>query len=124
MYKMYTTLLLQCPGLFNGLEFYIDAHLVPPQPTRTELKNLIELAGGKVLLREPKPSENERTFPFHASSTSPQLFSICSKVIITSRPGIKQLSLSTSSKRTTHVVYTSVSWILDCLSQFKLIEYY
>uniref|UniRef100_A0A1X7VV49 BRCT domain-containing protein n=1 Tax=Amphimedon queenslandica TaxID=400682 RepID=A0A1X7VV49_AMPQE len=122
--KSHNNAIEKCPGLFNGLEFYIDTHLVPPQPTRTELKSLIELAGGKVLLREPTPSENEKKFPFHASNTSPQLFSICSKIIITSKPGINQLSLSASLKGSTHVVYTTVSWVLDCLSQFKLIEYY
>lgn len=118
-YRQYISLIIpQCPGLFDGLEFYIDTYLTSPQPTRTDLKTLIELAGGKVLLREPKSSTNEKKFPFHASTTSPQLFSECNKIIITnpSPPSAKALSLNT--------VLTSVSWVLDCLSHFKLIEYY
>lgn len=106
--------------MFDGCEFFFKGLSPNHQPSKNELTKLVQLAGGKVLTREPKPSdENDAIFttnfcyPFHAPPGS--IFTTCHTFIV---------SVITSSRRfNSCLAEVPFNWILDSLSHFKLIEF-
>lgn len=116
------TIYIKAPGLFDGLHFYFST--IPPlRLAKEDLTCLVELAGGHMLARDPRTSANregslvsgEHGYPYHAKPGS--VFSECHTFVVTEEREGDCLPV-----RDKAVVTVSTSWVLDCLSQFKLIE--
>uniref|UniRef100_A0A8W8M9T6 BRCT domain-containing protein n=1 Tax=Magallana gigas TaxID=29159 RepID=A0A8W8M9T6_MAGGI len=105
----------QLPGLFDGCQFYFYGHFEYPTPDREDLVSLVKLGGGQVIQREPKPGhipETQLTTPYHAPAGSE---TCCIYIVHDNRATFQPI--------TTSVLCTvRAAWIMDCISQFRLIN--
>ncbi|XP_065666287.1 BRCA1-associated RING domain protein 1 isoform X4 [Hydra vulgaris] len=121
------------PGLFEGCSFYFSgAYSVL---SKDKLSELVKYGGGKILLREPKandltsiiPSSSRRKIDilpknlspvmiFHAKENSSQ--ACCTEYII------YDPKMSPQHKKTYSPLLCSapVSWLLDCVSCFEILD--
>lgn len=105
---------LQIPRLFDGCLFYFIGDFLPPNPPKQDFERLVRIAGGTVLHEEPQSSDFDRTIsPCHAKPGS-DLFS-CRYIVVNS-------SNTQTVKHSSFGVSVSSTWILDCLSQFELLN--
>ncbi|KAK7865952.1 hypothetical protein R5R35_005017 [Gryllus longicercus] len=109
------------PSIFNGCHFYfsgVDKITIGEiKFTKAHLSSLILSGDGLVLTREPNPEAipaHERTIPYHAKGS----LSKCSHYIIYQH-GRHEPQLKYNM---THVKSLPVTWLLDCIETFTLIE--
>ncbi|XP_061185474.1 BRCA1-associated RING domain protein 1-like [Saccostrea echinata] len=105
----------QLPGLFDGCQFYFSGNFEYPTPDKEELIDLVKLGGGHVIQREPKPGhipETDLTIPYHA----PAGMETCCIFIIHDN------NCQFQPIRTPVITSVRASWVMDCISQFKLIK--
>jgi BRCA1-associated RING domain protein 1 len=118
-YRARCNSLVKNPGLFDGCHFYFSGSYSPPLPNKESLIELVQLAGGHLLTREPKDlDENDiifTSFPFHANSED-SIFTTCHSFII--KPVI-----SSPSANSPYLAILPCSWVLDCLAHFQLIDF-
>ncbi|XP_065053661.1 BRCA1-associated RING domain protein 1-like [Rhopilema esculentum] len=126
----------QFPPLFDGCSFFFSGDF-KSHPSKPDLLSLVQFGGGTILHREPKPEtshplitpsspavmkmmslkvQESPTIAYHAKPNTSQ--SHCTQFIIfdpVSCPDHKRLS--------TPIMCTAPStWILDCISNFELLE--
>nr|CAB3225070.1 BRCA1-associated RING domain protein 1-like [Phallusia mammillata] len=113
-----TSRLRQVPRLFDGCHFYLHGKFSSSYPSKIQLGDLIKAADGMLLVRSPKPDSDCvqacTKVPYHAMPDTPMYFFT---YYIVYDP------LQTSSLRMVQqgkVCTVSVSWLLNCLSQFDL----
>ncbi|XP_072036784.1 BRCA1-associated RING domain protein 1-like [Amphiura filiformis] len=111
----------QLPGLFDGCNFFFYGTF-KPSPSKNELIDLVKSGGGAIVQRQPKPDDDviqvSTTVPYHVNQDS-QL-SNCSYFII-----YDEVTTRVPPKVNTGKVCTAtVSWLMDCISNFALIELY
>lgn len=115
MFQTNFLLYKQLPGLFDGCQFYFYGHFEYPTPDREDLVSLVKLGGGQVIQREPKPGhipETQLTTPYHAPAGSE---TCCIYIVHDNRATFQPI--------TTSVLCTvRAAWIMDCISQFRLIN--
>jgi len=102
------------PGLFAGLHFYLFGTFDPPCFSKAELQNLVKMAGGKIVAREPDPEfipSQEDTVPHHALTSSSMAST--SHVILYMRGGKKEPMIKYNMK---HMKTLPVSWLLSCIT--------
>lgn len=110
----------QCPAIFHGCHFYLSGNFKPPSANKQQLTELLQLAGGIVLTREPKPdSDSIQTctkVPYHAHKDSAQYFYTYYIVYdnIQGKPS--------RFVRRGKVCTVPLTWVYDCISQFYLCE--
>ncbi|XP_033120913.1 BRCA1-associated RING domain protein 1-like [Anneissia japonica] len=106
----------QYPLLFDGCHFYFNGNFTTP--SKKDLGQLVKSGGGTFLLREPKIDDDViqscRQVPYHASTDSPQ--PNCCYYIINS-PLQDALSVHTAK-----LCSMPLSWLMDCIAQFKIIS--
>ncbi|GLG95633.1 Tonsoku-like protein [Gryllus bimaculatus] len=109
------------PSIFNGCHFYfsgVDKITIGEiKFTKAHLSSLVLSGDGLVLTREPNPEAipaHERTIPYHAKGS----LSKCSHYIIYQH-GRHEPQLKYNM---THVKSLPVTWLLDCIETFTLIE--
>ncbi|XP_022096820.1 BRCA1-associated RING domain protein 1-like [Acanthaster planci] len=110
----------QLPGLLDGCHFYLHSTFSPPTPSRAEIVQLIRNGGGTILSRQPKPDDDvvqaSATIPYHARPGSE--LAACSYYIIHDHGG----SRAPPRVRTGKLCTAPVSWLMDCISQFELLD--
>nr|XP_054767566.1 BRCA1-associated RING domain protein 1-like [Lytechinus pictus] len=110
----------QFPGLFNGCHFFLKGSFKHPTPLKPELIQLIKLGGGTILQRQPKPDDDviqvSTVVPYHARPNSQ--YASCSYYIVYDHLGKKP----PPSVRTQKVCTVPVYWLLDCVSQFTILD--
>ncbi|XP_071482423.1 BRCA1-associated RING domain protein 1-like [Diadema antillarum] len=110
----------QFPGLFDGCHFYFSGTFTHPTPSKTELAHLIQLGGGTILNRQPKPDDDviqvSTIVPYHAKSGSE--LAACAHFILYDHLG-KRIP---PSIRTNKICTVPVWWLLDCVSQFSILN--
>eukprot|EP00794_Sanderia_malayensis_P003062 gene3062-3525_t len=132
---------MQFPALFDGCSFYLSGEF-QSTPCKSELLEMINLGGGRLLQREPKvetshplitpaspavmkmmltSSTDELTstvVAYHAKPNTAQ--SHCTQYIIHD----KQQSNSDRHKRVCSPILSTAttSWIMDCISSFEIVE--
>lgn len=110
----------QCPGIFSGYNFYLSGSYMPPSLPKDELAEILRLADGVMLTREPKPdSDSVQTcmrVPYHAHSDAPQ-YRYTHYIVYDSTQGKPSKKI-----RRGKVCTVPSSWVLDCISQFNLCE--
>ena len=107
------------PGLFDGCSFYLPGPYKYPHPERDELISLIQSGGGIVLRREPRAQTINSlplSIPYHACSDS--ALSKCSYFIITDRIPATGCTITAKGR----MCKAPVTWLLDCIAQYKLID--
>ena len=106
---------LQLPGLLDGCYFYLSGTVHPPTPSKEELVKLIQCGGGKILHREPKGLNDwPTTVAYHEDGSQ-----MCARFIVydnKSKHGQLPCHMVGSTVRS-----VPVSWLLDCIMQFKLL---
>lgn len=112
---------LECvPRLFDGCHFFLSGRFSSPLPSKQQLIDMIKEAGGIVLNREPKPDndiiQSCQKVPYHACPDTPQFYFT---YYIIYDPSQKFLPRSV---RLGKVCTVSASWVLDCVSQFKICD--
>ncbi|XP_793413.3 BRCA1-associated RING domain protein 1 [Strongylocentrotus purpuratus] len=110
----------QFPGLFDGCHFYFSGTFKHPTPPKPELIQLIKLGGGTILNRQPKPDDDviqvSTVVPYHARTESQ--YASCAYYVVYDHLGKR----APSSIRTQKVCTIPVYWLLDCVSQFTLLD--
>ncbi len=102
------------PGLLEGFEIFLNGIYNSPQPNKENVANLIRLADGKVLSREPKlPPTDKCIYPFHAKPET--LFSSHNLIII-------HPTTSTSIITNNNIIHKPVQWIMNSISSFTLMN--
>ncbi|KAL4222135.1 BRCA1-associated RING domain protein 1 [Mactra antiquata] len=106
----------QLPGLFDGCHFYFHGNFEFAVPSKEDLTSIISTGGGKFLSREPKPGhlDMQMTVPYHVDPKS-QLASCCVYIVYDS-------SVSMKTIRTKYMCTVPSSWIMDCASNFTLMD--
>ncbi|XP_064614422.1 BRCA1-associated RING domain protein 1-like [Liolophura sinensis] len=107
----------QLPRLFDGCKFYFSGTFEHPTPDVTELIQLVRCGGGTVLSREPKLQTLDKsslTVPYHASPDSP-LKDCGIYVIHDNRAEFQPI-------RSPHLCSVTVSWLMDSIASFKLLD--
>jgi len=102
------------PGLFAGLHFFLTGTFEPPCFTKAEVQNMVKMAGGKVITREPDPEfipSQEDTVPHHALISSS--IASTSHVILYMAGGKREPMIKYNMK---HVKTLPVSWLLSCIT--------
>ena len=110
---------LKCfPRLFDGCHFFVYGNFSSPLPTKAQLVELLKMCGGQILSREPKYDsdivQSCRKVPYHAIPDTPQYYYT---YYIVYDPSQKYLP------RPIHLGKVStvpVSWVLDCISEFRV----
>ncbi|NXY71190.1 BARD1 protein, partial [Glareola pratincola] len=105
------------PKLFDGCYFYFMGSFSHHQ--KSDLVELVKVAGGQILVRQPKPdsdvTQTINTVAYHAESTSDQRF--CTQYII--------YDVSSKFKpekiRQGKVWMAPSSWLIDCVMSFQLL---
>ncbi|NXP13732.1 BARD1 protein, partial [Thinocorus orbignyianus] len=105
------------PKLFDGCYFYFLGSFNRPQ--KSDLVELVKAAGGRILLRQPKPdsdvTQTVNTVAYHAEPTSDQRF--CTQYVI--------YDVSSKFKpekiRQGKVWMAPSSWLIDCAMSFQLL---
>jgi len=108
------------PGLFAGLHFYLSGTFDPPCFSKVELQNLVKIAGGKIIAREPDPEfipSQEDTVPHHALTSSSMAST--SHVILYMRGGKREPMIKYNMK---HVKTLPVSWLLSCITSGCVVD--
>lgn len=111
------SLRLQLPGLFDGCQFYFHGSFDYPTPEKSDLVDLVKCGGGLVIKREPKVStmdESTLTVAYHADPDSGH-GQCC--VFVVHDP-----SVNFSKIVTRRMCSVPVSWIMDCVASFKLLD--
>lgn len=115
-----TSRLRQLPRLFNGCHFYLYGSFSLPYPNKKDLGDLIRCADGQILSRIPKPDSDCvqacTKVPYHADSDSKMYFFTYYIVYDPSQAPLPRMVQQGK------VCTISVSWILDCLSQFCFVD--
>ncbi|XP_065839986.1 BRCA1-associated RING domain protein 1-like [Oscarella lobularis] len=106
------------PPLFDGCRFYLHGDFLRPMPKRDDLATLIRLAGGRLLVREPKSGDDNSALEVSVPYHSPE--SDFSWVLIIYDPKSER-QRSVANGRF-HFPAVPVTWLLDCLTKFKLEE--
>ncbi|XP_038044952.1 BRCA1-associated RING domain protein 1-like [Patiria miniata] len=110
----------QLPSLLDGCHFYLYSTFSPPTPSKDEIIQLIKNGGGRILNRQPKPDDDivqaSTTIPYHARAGSD--LAACSYYIIHDHIG----SRAPPRVRTGKLCTAPVSWLMDCISQFELLD--
>ncbi|XP_055879466.1 BRCA1-associated RING domain protein 1-like isoform X2 [Biomphalaria glabrata] len=106
----------QLPGLFDGCQFYFLGKF--SHPSREELIGLVKLGGGAILTREPRLhnlDDYPYTIPYHAVETS--TLADCSIFVLfdDSCPNPPYVEAQRMS-------YLPVSWLLDSIATFNLMD--
>ena len=109
---------LKLPPLFDGCRFYLHGDFLRPMPKRDDLATLIRLAGGRLLVREPKSGDDNSALEVSVPYHSPE--SDFSWVLIIYDPKSER-QRSVANGRF-HFPAVPVTWLLDCLTKFKLEE--
>ena len=106
------------PRLFDGCHFFLYGNFSSPLPTKAQLIDLLKLTGAQILSREPKHDsdlvQSCRKVPYHASPDTPQYYFT---YYIVYDPSQKYLPRSVNLGK---VATVSASWVLDCISQFRI----
>ncbi|NXC38965.1 BARD1 protein, partial [Penelope pileata] len=105
------------PKLFDGCYFYFLGSFHSQK--KHDLVELVKAAGGQILVRQPKPdsdvTQTINTVAYHAESASDQRF--CTQYVI--------YDVSSKFKpekiRQGKVWMAPSSWIIDCITSFKLL---
>jgi len=108
------------PGLFAGLHFYLSGTFEPPCLTKVELMNIVKMAGGKIIAREPDPEfipSQEDTVPHHALTSSSM--AATSHVILYMRGGKREPMIKYNMK---HVKTLPVSWLISCITSGCVVD--
>jgi len=108
------------PGLFAGLHFYLSGTFDPPCFSKVELQNLVKIAGGKIIAREPDPEfipSQEDTVPHHALTSSSMAST--SHVILYMKGGKREPMIKYNMK---HVKTLPVSWLLSCITSGCVVD--
>nr|XP_022310049.1 BRCA1-associated RING domain protein 1-like isoform X3 [Crassostrea virginica] len=103
------------PGLFDGCQFYFSGNFEYPTPEKEELISLVKLGGGHVIQREPKPGqvpESDLTRPYHAP---PDMATCCIYIV-------RDNTAECQPIKSPVMCSVKASWIMDCVSQFKLLS--
>uniref|UniRef100_H2YAG8 BRCA1-associated RING domain protein 1 n=1 Tax=Ciona savignyi TaxID=51511 RepID=H2YAG8_CIOSA len=108
------------PRLFDGCHFFLSGRFSPPGLSKNQLCDIIKLAGGELLSREPKPDSDR--------------VQACTKIAYHARPicmhylhtyYIVYDASQNSSQRIImqgKVATVTANWILDCISQFSILS--
>ena len=124
----------QLPGLFDGCQFYFSGEFCPPHPSKEDLVQMVKYGGGKILSREPKsdvdkslclPTTRETykvpnnavtlaPIAYHANPSSKQYH--CTQYVI-----YDSLAEKKSHIRNT-VSSMPSTWLMDCASNFAILE--
>nr|XP_026692876.1 BRCA1-associated RING domain protein 1-like [Ciona intestinalis] len=107
------------PRLFDGCHFYLSGKFTPPSLKKEEITELITLAGGEILSREPKPDSD--------------CVQACTKISYHARPTCTHylhtyyIVFDSKNKSQRMVVQGKVAtvtetWILYCISQFSILS--
>ncbi|XP_033639639.1 BRCA1-associated RING domain protein 1-like [Asterias rubens] len=110
----------QLPGLLDGCHFYLQSTFSPPTPSKKEIVQLIKNGAGTLLSRQPKPDDDviqaSTTVPYHARSGSE--LATCSYFIIHDHVD----SRAPPRIRTGKLCTAPICWLMDCISQFELVD--
>ncbi|KAL5265074.1 hypothetical protein ACHWQZ_G005979 [Mnemiopsis leidyi] len=95
------------PRLFTGLTFFVDKQ-INSKLSKDTICGLIQAANGKLVGRAPKDPVNLKTKVYHATEDS--ILHTHSTIMIS------------DSHISTELLVRPTSWVLDCISSYKLIE--
>ncbi|CAH0549883.1 unnamed protein product [Brassicogethes aeneus] len=112
--------MLNRPKLFDGCSFFLmhnkSTIVNSVEITEHFLKYIIELGGGKLLVRMPSiDNKGILNYPFHTNKTSN--FASCSSFVVFNDddPPLLQYKVS-------HVRHVSSKWLIKCVIQFSLTD--
>lgn len=119
--------LFQLPSLFDGCNFFFSGDFKPPCVPKDELIQMVKSGGGKILSREPKPDfdvsrdvgrlTTAPTVVYHARPDSDQ-YRRTEYVIFDPLSGRR----SRVRKYSDAVSSAPVSWLMDCISHFEIVD--
>ena len=108
------------PRLFDSCHFFLYGAFSPPCLKKQHLSDLIKAAGGYVLTREPKPDSDCiqacTRVPYHVKPDSVMYYYTYYVVYDPSQLYLPKLI------RQGKVCSVPYSWVLDCLSQFMIVD--
>ncbi|KAH3719316.1 BRCA1-associated RING domain protein 1-like [Dreissena polymorpha] len=101
------------PGLFHGCKFYFHGSFEFAQPSKDDLTQIITVAEGTILTREPKPGylDNNLTVPYHADPSC-EFANIC--VFIVHEKISDRVVL-----RNKNMCSVTSAWIMDSACNFQ-----
>jgi len=108
------------PGLLAGIHFFLTGGFEPPCMTKVEIQNIVKMAGGKLITREPDPEfipSQEATVPHHALTSSSIAFT--SHVILYMAGGKREPMLKYNMK---HVKTLPVTWLVSCITSGCVVD--
>jgi len=108
------------PGLLAGLHFYLTGVFDPPCLTKVEVQNIVRMAGGKLITREPDPEfipSQEATVPHHTKTSS--CMASTSHVILYMAGSKREPMMKYNMK---HVKTLPVSWLVACITNGSVVE--
>uniref|UniRef100_A0A0R3RRU3 BRCA1-associated RING domain protein 1 n=1 Tax=Elaeophora elaphi TaxID=1147741 RepID=A0A0R3RRU3_9BILA len=105
------------PELFRGCHFYFCKHKYLPYQ-ESEIKKLVQLAGGVILRREPKAEEyiESRLRPYHARIKENDMLSGLFAVYM---PGQSMPQRVVKQK---FISLVTPIWIMECIAKFTLLQ--
>ena len=106
--------------MFDGCHFYFSGAFNHPTPAKPELTQLIKLGGGAILNRQPKPDDDviqtSTVVPYHAKPGS--ALASCAHYVLYDHLGEN----APVSIRSPKVCTVPVYWLLDCVSEFMILD--
>lgn len=108
------------PGLLAGIHFYLTGVFETPCLTKVEVLQVVKMAGGKIITREPDPEfipPGEATVPHYAGSSS--TMASTSHIILFMEGSRKEPLMKYNMK---HVKTLPVSWLLACVTSGSVVE--
>ena len=115
--QQHLPILLQLPGLFDGCQMYLQGTFSRGSPNKLDLTNLLKNGGAHLLSREPRLvniDEYKTTVPYHANKDGSLVD--CGIYIVHDETS-KVNSIQAHRLKT-----VPVSWVIDCISTFSLVE--
>lgn len=121
--------------MFDGCQFFFSGTFDPKTPSKEDLNNLVKYGGGKILTREPKQEIDYSPFIIQSKYNKDTMpLSTLSTVAYHAQPDSTQYRctmyiiydpLSQNKQPTRNVTGLSVApvgWLLDCISNFEIID--
>ncbi|CAG9530507.1 unnamed protein product [Cercopithifilaria johnstoni] len=107
------------PGLFRGCHFYFCKHKYLPY-RESEIKKLVQLAGGVILGREPRAEEYVESGlrPYHAQRKGNDLSEL-SGLFAVYMPGQSMPQRVVKQK---FISLITPTWIMECIAKFTLLR--
>lgn len=107
--------------MFDGCSFYLAGEFLPPNPSKEDVNVLLKLSGGKILSREPFVNGGKSQVvycPYHAD----RQFTYNQFIVFDPNADNTIIMKKWTSACIDNMTLVPVTWILDCLSHFSLLN--